>query len=121
MKTRNIINWVLAGIIAIIFIGSALGKLTGNAEAIKMASEIGLDAQTYLILGVVEIIAVLLFLIPRTAVIGTLLLVAYLGGAIASHLGHAQSILPPVIISVLLWIVAFVRIPELSNTLLNKK
>jgi uncharacterized membrane protein YphA (DoxX/SURF4 family) len=121
MKTKNIIKWVLAGLVTFIFIGSAIGKLTANAEALKMAEGFGLDANTYMLLGIVEIISVILFLIPRTTIIGTLLLVAYMGGAMATHLEHAQSLMPPIIISVLLWIVAFVRIPELSQTLLGKK
>lgn len=119
-KTRNIINWVLAGLVTFIFIGSAFGKLTANAEALKMAEGFGLNATSYMYLGIVELIAVLLFLIPRTSIIGTLLLVAYMGGAIATHLEHAQPLLAPVIISIFVWIVSFVRNPELSKRVLGK-
>jgi hypothetical protein len=120
-KTKNIINWVLAGLVAFIFIGSAISKLTANAEALKMAEGFGLAANNYMLLGVIEIIAVILFLIPRTAVKGTLLLVAYMGGAIATHLEHAQSLAAPIAIAAFVWLVAFVRIPELSQRVLGKK
>lgn len=120
-KTRNIINWVVAGLVAFIFIGSAIGKLTANAEALKMAEGMGLDANSYMLLGVIEIIAVILFLIPRTAVKGTLLLVAYMGGAIATHLEHAQPLMAPIAIAAFVWFAAFVRIPELSHRVLGKK
>jgi hypothetical protein len=119
-KTRNIINWVLAGLVAFIFIGSAFAKLTADEATLKQASDFGIDASSYALLGVIEIISVILFLIPRTSIIGTLLLVAYMGGAIATHLEHAQPLMAPVMISVFVWIVAFVRNPELSNRILGK-
>jgi ABC-type Na+ efflux pump permease subunit len=120
-KTRNIINWVLAGLVTFIFIGSAISKLIVNAEALKMAEGFGLAANNYMLLGVIEIIAVILFLIPRTAVKGKLLLVAYMGGAIVTHLEHAQSLASPIAIAAFVWFVAFVRIPELSQRILSKK
>jgi DoxX-like family len=119
-KTRNTINWILAGLVAFIFVGSAIGKLTANAEAIKMAEGFGLDATTFLILGIIELIAIILFVIPKTSVIGTLLLAAYMGGAIATHLEHAQPVIAPVAIAAFVWIVAFIRIPELSKRILGK-
>lgn len=118
-KYKKIISWVLTGLVAFVFIGSAIGKFTANAEALKMAESFGLNAQTYTMLGIVEIIAIILFIIPRTSIVGTLLLVAYLGGAIATHLEHGQSILAPCIVQAFLWIVAAYRFPELTSRLLK--
>jgi DoxX-like family len=116
---KKIIYWVLTGIIAFVFLGSAAGKLSANEEALKMATGFGLDAKTYTILGMVELLSVLLFIIPRTGIIGTLLLTAYMGGAIASHLEHGVSIVVPCIVQTLMLLVAFYRFPELRNRLLN--
>ena len=84
-KTKNIINWVLAGLVGFIFLSSAYGKFTGGAEDAKMAETLGLSARNITLIGIVELAAIILFLIPRTGVLGTLLLVAYMGGAIATH------------------------------------
>jgi uncharacterized membrane protein YphA (DoxX/SURF4 family) len=119
-KTKNIIRWVLAVLIAFIFFGSAFSKLTADSKGLEDAAKFGLDASEYASLGIIEIVAVLLFLIPRTGIIGSLLLVAYMGGAISTHVEFSQPILAPVMISVFVWIVAFVRFPELSKRLLNK-
>ncbi len=119
-KTKNIINWVLAGLVAFIFVGSAISKLTANAEALANAAKIGLSASTFSILGIIELIAVGLFLYPRTGVLGTLLLVAYMGGAICTHLEFAQPIIAPLAIAVFVWIAAIVRFPELTKRILNK-
>lgn len=92
-----------------------------NEEALKMASSFGIDVKTNTMLGVVEIICLLLFVIPRTGIIGTLLLAAYMGGAIATHLEHGISIVVPCIIEAFMLGVAFYRFPELRTTLLNSK
>ncbi len=116
---KRIIYWVLTGLIAFVFLGSAAGKLSANEEALKMAAGFGLDAKTYTMLGIVELLAVVLFIIPRTGIIGTLLLTAYMGGAIASHLEHGVSIVTPCIVQTLMLLVAFYRFPELRTRLLN--
>lgn len=119
-KKRNIINRVLACLIAFIFIGSAISKFTANEAAIAQAAKFGLDAITYSYLGIIELIAVAFFLYPRTGILGTLLLVAYMGGAICTHLVFAQPMMAPIAVSVCVWITATIRFPELSNRILNK-
>jgi hypothetical protein len=118
-KLKKIIYWVLTGLVAFVFVGSALGKLTADADALKMAEGFGLNAQNYTILGVIEIISIILFIIPRTGILGTLLLAAYMGGAIATHLEHGQSVIAPCVIQTFLWIVAIYRFPELKTRLLK--
>lgn len=90
-----------------------------NEEALKMASNFGLDAGSFKMLGVVELIAALLFLYPRTGVLGTLLLASYMGGAIATHLEHGESIVAPCVIQAFLWIVAVFRFPELKSRIMS--
>jgi DoxX-like family len=119
-KTKNIVNWVLAGLVGFIFLGSAYGKLSGGAEGIEMAKSIGIDANSYFMIGVVELISIILFLIPRTAVLGTLLLVAYMGGAIVAHLSHGLPIAAPAGIAAFVWIVSVVRSPELLSRIMGK-
>ena len=120
-KSKKIIYWVLTGLVALPFLGSASGKLIGNEETIQAAISFGLDAQTFQMLGVVELICLLFFIIPRTGVLGTLLLAAYMGGAIATHLEHGVSIVAPCVIEVILFMVAFYRFPELRKALMNVK
>lgn len=119
-KSKKIISWVLTGLVGFIFLGSAIGKFTANEEALKMAADFGIDAGTYTLLGILELVCVILFIIPRTSIIGTLLLASYMGGAIATHLEHGQSIVAPCVIQSFLFIVAFYRFPALTTTLFNK-
>jgi hypothetical protein len=118
-KSRNIINWVLAGLVGFIFIGSAMNKFM-SPDAAKIASDFGISAGDFTLIAIVEIISIVLFLVPRTGVLGSLLLVAYMGGAIATHLEHGQSILAPVVISAIVWVAAVVRFPELTQRIVGK-
>ena len=116
-KTISIIGWILTTILGLVFTMSAFMKLTQNETALEQAASIGLDATTYLYIGIVEVISLVLFIIPRTGVVGALLLIAYMGGAIATHLQHQQPIAIAVSIQILLWITAYVRFPELKQRL----
>jgi hypothetical protein len=119
-KTRNIINWVLAGLVAFIFIGSAIGKLTADEKMLAESAKSGLTPGILTVLAIIEIVAVALFLYPRTGLVGTFMLVAYMGGAICAHVVTAQPIMAPMAISAFVWIVAIIRFPELTKRLLGK-
>ncbi len=116
-KTITIAGWALTLILALLFAMSAFMKLSGSEEVVAQAAVVGLDAGTYRIIGIIELVALIFFIIPRTGILGTLLLVAYMGGAIVTHLEHQQPISTAVTIQVLLWITAIIRFPELRQRL----
>lgn len=118
-KTRNIIGWVLTALLGFAFIASAFMKLSGGEQAAKGAAGFGISLATLKMLGVIEIVSILLFIVPRTGMLGLLLLAAYLGGAIATHLEHGLPITAPVVLQCLVWITAAIRFPELSQRLLG--
>ena len=119
MKTNKIIYWSLTGLVALVFLGSASGKLMGNAEAIKMAEGFGISADNFRNIGIVEITSLILFVWPRTGILGTVLLSAYMGGAIATHVQHAQPLMAPCIVLSIVLVVAAYRFPELRQRLFN--
>ncbi|MEL1243050.1 DoxX family protein [Flavobacterium sp. DGU11] len=120
-RTIKITGWSLTAILGLLFAMSAFMKISLNETALEQASSFGINATTYRFIGVLEIISLLLFIIPRTGVLGTMLLVAYLGGAIVTHLQHQQPVAMAITIQILLWITAFVRFPELKQRLFLSK
>src|SRR5690606_33494492 len=114
-KAIKITGWTMTIVLALVFTMSAFLKLTQNETALAQASSFGIDASTYQFIGVIEIISLILFIIPRTGILGTLLLVAYFRGAVVTHLQHQQPIAIAVIFETLLWITAFIRFPELKQ------
>jgi hypothetical protein len=118
-KMQKRIGWTMSILLSIMFLLSAMMKVTGNQEAVQHAVDMGFDAMTYQALGYVELLAIALFLIPRTGVVGVMLLMIYMGGAICVHLVSHQPLVPVIAFEVLLWITAAVRFPELRQRLFN--
>jgi putative oxidoreductase len=61
-------------------------KLTGAPESIDLFTELGVEPWGRIGLGIVEVIASLLLLIPRTAAFGGVMVLGLMSGAIFSHL-----------------------------------
>lgn len=120
-KTIKVTGWILTTILGLLFTMSAIIKITLNDTALAQAAAFGISTATYQFIGVIEILSLLLFIIPRTGVLGTMLLVAYLGGAIVTHLQHQQPIAIAVSAQVLLWVTAIVRFPELGRRIFHAK
>lgn len=116
-KAIKITGWVLTTLLALMFSMSAFMKLTLNATALEQAAALSIDTGIFRIIGVVEIVSVVLFLAPRTGVAGALLLIAYMGGAIAAHVMLKQPLGVVVLIEALIWITAALRFPELGQRL----
>jgi uncharacterized membrane protein YphA (DoxX/SURF4 family) len=118
-KTGKIIYWILTGLVAFVFIGSGSMKLMGGAGTEEMAQGLG-GGSNMMVLGALEILIALIWLVPKTGIIGALLAVAYMGGATAVHFVNNQPLLVPVLIQVLIWIATVYRFPELKQRILGK-
>ncbi len=122
MNTKKLITWGLTGLVGITFLGSAAAKFTlvpGTPDAEKMI-KMGMELSTLKSLAIIEIMSVVLFLIPRTGVLGFGLITAYMGGAIATHLTHNEPVLAPCVILGFVWITTLVRFPEVGQRLFAK-
>jgi len=107
-KTKNIISWVIAGLLTALFVFSTSGKLFLHPEQMEQM-KLG-DWRIIIALG--EIVSALLFLFPKTNRYGTLLLSSYMGGAIIIHMTGGMSIIMPSVVLVLVWIVYYLRTPD---------
>jgi hypothetical protein len=64
---------------------------------------------------IVEIACAILYAIPRTAVLGAILLTGYLGGAVATHVRAGEPFIFPVIAGVLVWLGIYLRDARLRD------
>lgn len=78
----------------------------GKAE---MFDKLGWSEDVMVYIGFVEIGMTVLFLIPQTAFIGAILISAYLGGAVATHVRVDDPFIVPIVIGVLAWIALGLR------------
>ena len=115
-KTRKIAGYVLSGLVTFVFVATGVMKFTGGEQNVQMAELVG-GASTLHILGGLQIFFALLFWIPRTAVVGFLLMACYMAGAMATHLVIKESFVLQTGIETLIWVTGFVRFPELTQRL----
>jgi hypothetical protein len=112
-KTKKIIGWTASVLVSLALVASAVDKIYLSGHAVEVSGIVGIAPNVYRMLGIIELLSVLLFLIPRTGILGLLLLASYMGGAIATHLQHAQGILFPAAFGAVVWLGAVLRYPEL--------
>ncbi len=119
-KGRRIAAWSLTGLITFVFVASAVAKLAKADAVVQMFDKWGLSNQVLLI-GVGELVSAVLFLIPRTTSLGLLLLSAYLGGAIVTHMQNGESYFGPAVLLLLVWVAGYLRHPELLQSFRESK
>lgn len=119
-KTQRIAGWVLSGLLAAMLIGmSASGKFTEWEGKKEMFAKLGYDSDTMVKIGVVEVVATVVFLIPRTSFLGAILLTGYLGGAITTHVRVGDPFVFPIIIGVVVWIAYALRRSDVIKSALG--
>ena len=118
-KGRKITAWILIGLLSALFLMGGIMKLAGGQEAADNFAKYGLEGRGMLI-GMGELIAAILFLIPRTSSLGVLMLTGHLGGAIATHMEHGEPFMPVAIILLLVWFANWLRNPEMLASFTKK-
>lgn len=82
----TILFWILRVLAAVIMLQTLYFKFSGAEESIYIFSTLGMEPWGRIGTGVVELIASVLLLIPRTTPIGALLGLAVMSGALFFHL-----------------------------------
>jgi hypothetical protein len=111
----RVARWVgrlLSGITSLgLAAGAAMG-IAGVPAAIEGAVQLGYAPHHVPVLALVELVCLILYLVPRTAVLGVVLMTGYFGGAVATHVRLEQSlaeVLVPVYAATLLWVGLWLR------------
>src|SRR5688500_13389086 len=98
---------IMSALPALFLFVDGVGKLVKPAPVVEGTVQLGYPESVLLGLGIVLLACTVLYVIPRTAVLGAILLTGYLGGAIATHVRVGNPLfshmLFPVYIAVLLW------------------
>jgi hypothetical protein len=106
----------MSGLPALFLLFDGAMKLVKPSFVVEATVGLGYSENVILPLGVVLLVSTALYLVPRTSVLGAILLTGYLGGAVATHLRHGDSffeILFPVLFGALLWGGLVLRDPRL--------
>lgn len=88
---------------------SSVMKFTHGKELVEGFEKFGYPLSLAVPLGIVELTATILYVIPQTSVLGAIVLTGYLGGATATHVRVNDAFAPPVIMGVMLWLGLYLR------------
>lgn len=106
-KGRLLAGRVMSALPALFLFVDGVGKLVRPAPVVEGTLQLGYPESVLLGLGIVLLVCTVFYVIPRTAILGAILLTGYLGGAIATHVRVGSPIfshiLFPVYIAVLIW------------------
>ncbi len=116
---------ILSGLVVAFLLMDLSMKLLQVAPAVEGAWELGYPPSVVLPLGILQLVLLALYLIPRTAPLGAVLWTAYLGGAIATHVRVQNPlfshILFPVYVAGFLWLGLYLRDRRVVNLIMESE
>lgn len=115
---------IMGGLVIAFMLMDSIFKFIPNEAVTTGTVELGYQAHHIPILGALGFISIVLFIIPRTQILGAILLTGYFGGAIATHVRLDNPlfshILFPVYLAVLAWGSLWLKNERLRKLILNK-
>ncbi|MGB5236530.1 MAG: DoxX family protein [Flavobacteriaceae bacterium] len=123
-KGRLWTSYILQGIVILMFLLGSVNNILQTESAIKASTDLGIPKSAVLYLGIVLLVSTLLYAWPKTNFIGGLLLTAWLGGAVATHVIHNDPLgltLFPVLFGIIVWLSPWLRDPKLQNVVFPNK
>ena len=98
---------IMSGLPVLFLIFDGVIHIMKIAPVVKGFTDLGWSPSVAVPLGIIELSCLVLYLIPRTSVLGAVLLTGYLGGAVATNLRVAAPLfsntLFPIYVGVFLW------------------
>lgn len=111
-KARRVTGWILTVFAALFLVFDGLMKVLLVPGVLAAMAPLGYPVSLDRDIGILLLVCTAIYLIPRTAVLGAILLTGYLGGAIASNvrIGHpAFEVLFPGIFALIIWAGIYLR------------
>ena len=109
---------ILSGLASAFFLVDGGMKLFKPPIVVGTTLQLGYPESSIIGIGTILILCTLLYLFPRTAVLGAVLLTGYLGGAVATHVrvgGPIANILFPVECGLMVWAGLWLRSSSLRR------
>jgi len=98
-------GYALSGLVILFMVMDSVMKLLELPVVIQATIELGYPVETVRGLGLILLLCTVLYAWPRTAVLGAILLTAWLGGAVATHVRVGSPLFSHVLFGVYLGVV----------------
>jgi hypothetical protein len=116
----TIAGWIMTGLLALFMLGASVApKLLGSTLALEPLQAVGWPPKYMLLIGVIEAVCTVLFVIPRTSLLGAVLLTGLLGAALAANLRVDNPLFSHTLFSLYLgvfaWVALWLRQPRIRG------
>jgi hypothetical protein len=112
-------GFVLTVLITLFLLFDAVTKLMGVPDVLRATEQMGFADSAVPVIGSVLLVCLALYLIPRTAILGAVLLTGYLGGAVCAQLRIDaplfSTMLFPVYFGIVVWVALYLRSAKLRQ------
>ena len=110
---RRFAGEVLISLGSLLLVGSSIAKFACVPRIVTELAALGFDGDRLIAIAILGLLGAVLFLVRSTRSIGLLLVAAYMGGAIATHVGHGSSPVQSAFVLLLLWLGAYLGHPQI--------
>jgi DoxX-like family len=97
----------MAGIAILFLLVDSVAKLIPIPSAVEFTVQLGYPESSVRVIGIILLVCLILYIVPRTSVLGAVLLTGYLGGAVATQLRVGSPLLSttlfPIYVGILIW------------------
>lgn len=118
VPTSKRILWagrIISALPVLLLLFSAVIKLVKPPEVVEGFTRLTYAESLALGIGILELVCTVVYVIPRTSILGAILLTGYLGGATATHVRIGEPFFAPIILGVLVWGGLFLRDGQLRE------
>lgn len=113
-KSRARAGHALTAVAVLFLLFDGVARMTHFAPYLEGTTRAGFSESLAFPIGLLLLVCTVLYAIPRTAILGAILLTGYLGAATATNLRIGDPYLFPVIFGVVVWAGVFLREPRLA-------
>jgi len=118
-RAASRIGTVLTALLTLFFVFDAGTKVVRLPAVVAATQQMGFPASSVPVIGTVLLACLALYLVPRTSILGAVLLTGYLGGAVCAQLRVEaplfSSTLFPVYFGVVVWVALYLRSKQLRE------
>jgi hypothetical protein len=106
---------ILTAVVILTLVPSAVLKLIHHPTAVEGFTRMGIPPGAIMPIAIVELLCLALYLIPRTAVFGAVMLTGYLGGATVANIIARSDFIHALAVGLVVWAGVWLRVPELQG------
>jgi hypothetical protein len=106
-KTSLWVGRSIGAVCVLLMLFDGVTKVMKSTYVIEAQAQLGYPPSLTVVIGILAIVCTVLYLVPRTAFLGAILLTGFLGGATASQVRIGGSVVFPVMFGVLIWLALY--------------